>query len=132
MKERTTLVVEVRVAGFHRWCDAPEPYKYLRAPHRHTFVVQAEVEVFHSDREIEINALADRIENYLDARVPAGASVPTGPVAEESFAWASCETLAEAVAQFLLASLPQGSERYVKVVVLEDGIHGGAYERSPE
>jgi flagellar biosynthesis/type III secretory pathway ATPase len=61
-----------QMEGLHHWPDAQHPEQYLRAPHRHLFVVTAQVQVFDHDREIEINAAA----RWLTAVVASFAEPP--------------------------------------------------------
>ncbi len=96
--------VRTQFEGLHYWPDAPVPEDYLRSLHRHLFVVEADIEVFHDDREIEINAAT----RWLDAVIP-GLAVPpsaipqpsadTGPLTLGS---QSCEQFATRITQAIL------------------------------
>lgn len=49
----TFVFCTLRFPAFHCWADAPDKYRYLRAPHRHEFHVRVDVRVAHDDRDIE-------------------------------------------------------------------------------
>jgi len=71
--------IKTQFEGLHRWPKAPVPDDYLRSPHRHLFVVEADIEVFHDDREIEINQAT----RWLDTIIPGFANqTPTTPGAD--------------------------------------------------
>lgn len=53
------------VEGFHRWDGAKGAMSYLASRHRHLFVICGSFKVSHGDREIEINEMQNKIENYL-------------------------------------------------------------------
>jgi hypothetical protein len=122
--------VRTRFEGLHRWPHAPEPEDYLRSPHRHLFVVEADIEVVHGDREIEINAAA----RWLDTVIPrfarpqpveSGGRAPGPP----DFGTLSCEDLAAAITEEILERY--GRYRTVRCAVLEDGIMGAGVTWQP-
>ena len=53
------------IEGFHCWTEAKGSMSYLAARHRHLFIIRSDIEVTHGDREIEINDMQNKIENYL-------------------------------------------------------------------
>lgn len=55
----TQIWVTFSHPGFHCWPDAPQHRAYLRAPHRHKFIVRVETAVLHDDRELEFHDLLD-------------------------------------------------------------------------
>lgn len=124
--------VKTQFEGLHRWPDAPEPEEYLRSPHRHLFVAEADIEVFHDDREIEINACA----RWLDTVIPSFAVPP--PAAPQPMAEAgplhlgsqSCEQLATRITEAILDR--HGRHRSIRCAVLEDGILGAGVAWQPE
>lgn len=75
------------IEGFHRYPNAPEFCAYLSARHRHIFVIRCEFEVFHNEREIEINEQQHVIEKMLTKRF--GSPCEFGDM--------SCETIAELI-----------------------------------
>lgn len=65
---RVTVVVNLRVEGFHRWPDAAkysEEVKFLADEHRHMFHIKAAKEVSHLNRDIEIILFKRQITDYL-------------------------------------------------------------------
>jgi hypothetical protein len=121
-----------RFEGLHHWPDAPEAEDYLRSPHRHLFVVEADIEVFHDDREIEINAATrwlDTVLPRLAGGPPSAASLPVqaGP---PNLGSRSCEQLATSIADAILDRY--GRHRALRCAVLEDGILGAGVSWQPE
>lgn len=122
--------------GLHHWPEAPEPEHYLRSPHRHLFVVELDLEVFHHDREVEINAAT----RWLTALLPTLATqspdggqsdpLPTGTGGAPDLGRQSCEQLAAAVADAALDRY--GRRRRLRCAVLEDGILGAGVTWQPE
>lgn len=119
MKPSRHIVAAARVEGLHHWPDAPAPESYLRQSHRHLFVVTIRLQVFHEDREIEINAFTRWLQSEL---LPSLAITPadSGPA---DFGSQSCEQLAERVCERVRTQ--HGSSRWMECEVLEDGILGG-------
>ncbi|MGQ0776603.1 MAG: hypothetical protein ACT4NY_19620 [Pseudonocardiales bacterium] len=124
--------IRTQFEGLHYWPDAPVPEHYLRSPHRHLFVVEADIEVFHDDREIEINAAT----RWLDTVIPSLAAPPsatsqprvdTGPLILGS---QSCEQLATRITQAILGRY--GRHRSLRCTVLEDGILGAGVNWQPD
>jgi hypothetical protein len=106
---QTFVTVRYQVEGFHCWPDAPEHLAYLRARHRHLFHVEAKVEVFADDREIEFHDLL----RFCKAHFAGG----------ELGSW-SCERMASHLADNITARFPG---RAVTVSVFEDGEVGATY-----
>jgi hypothetical protein len=100
-------------------------------PHRHLFVVEADIEVRHDDREIEINAAS----RWLDTLIP-NFSIGLPPEADvkdaapADFGTQSCEQLATRITQAVLDRY--GRDRHVRCAVLEDGILGAGVTWQPE
>lgn len=94
------------IEGFHRWEDAKGSMSYLASRHRHLFVIRASFEVSHGDREIEINDMQNKIENYLHLKY--------GSPCE--FKGMSCEHIAQELMEKFNMTMCK---------VLEDG-YGGA------
>lgn len=64
------ILVHNSVEGFHNWSEAPEEYSYLRARHRHIFIIKTWFKVSHNNREIEINKMAREIQAALGEENP--------------------------------------------------------------
>ncbi|MGH8905667.1 MAG: hypothetical protein ACRD0K_03950 [Egibacteraceae bacterium] len=112
--------------GLHHWPEASGPERYLRFAHRHSFVVELDLEVFHDDREIEINAAA----RWLDGLIrtfAAGPQIADGP---PDFGSQSCEQLAARVADAVLDRYGRG--RALRCAVLEDGVLGAGVVWQPD
>lgn len=123
--------VKTQFEGLHRWPKAPAPDDYLRSPHRHLFVVEADIEVFHDDREVEINEAT----RWLDTIIPGFADqIPATPGADPrcaplDFGTRSCEELAALTAEAILNRF--GRDRSLRCAVLEDGILGAGVSWTP-
>ena len=68
METRTTIIVTLRVEGFHCWPDAREKFPtmgFLADRHRHIFHIKAEKIVTHDDRDVEIIDFKRKIENHI-------------------------------------------------------------------
>ena len=104
-----SIIVKTTFEGTHCYVDAPEEVNFLRNLHRHLFYVEAEIEVFHDDRELEFLMVKNRINNFLQNDV--------------MFAFkASCEQMAEAIIKYIVHEY---GERQVVVTVYEDNENGG-------
>lgn len=126
MTATTFVQFAAQIDGLHRWPDAGAPDGYLKAPHRHLFVATVNLEVFHDDREIEINAAA----RWLTALLPTLTDVPRtgdGPI---DFGAQSCERLATRIAEALKRH--HGVHRTITVTVLEDGLLGAGVTWKPD
>lgn len=123
--------VKTQFEGLHHWPDAPKPEEYLRSPHRHLFVVEADIEVFHDDREIEINASARWLDTVIAtfAVPPPAAPQPTTKAGPLDFASQSCEQLATRITEAILHR--HGRHRSVNCMVLEDGVLGAGVVWQP-
>jgi hypothetical protein len=62
---RTCVITHNEFPGFHCWTDAPLTHGYLRARHRHNFVVECHFRVEHDNREIEIFNQQEKIMNFI-------------------------------------------------------------------
>lgn len=60
-----TVIATIRIEGFHRWPEAPEPVEFLRARHRHLFLVRGERHVSHVDRDTEFILLGQAMRVWL-------------------------------------------------------------------
>ncbi len=63
-----SITVEVRKVGFHHWKEAPAEVAYLRASHRHVFVVRFSIEdLSHNDRDQEFHLVQKWVTEEFDA-----------------------------------------------------------------
>ena len=53
----------------HKWKEAPDEVSYLRNLHRHIFHVQAEIQVYHDDRELEFIMVKHEIDKFVKASI---------------------------------------------------------------
>lgn len=111
----TFIIVKTQFEYVHYYKNAPEAVSYLRHPHRHVFYVEAEIEVFDDDRELEFIIVKRDLNCYLNSFI-------VGPD--------SCEMLAKAIQQYLKKRWPApkslNRDRIVNVKVFEDN-ENGAY-----
>lgn len=100
-----------QIEGFHQYPDAPEFCKYLEARHRHLFVIRCRFDVTHNEREIEINEMQKRINDYLSLKY--GNPCDFGDM--------SCESIAEDLLRYYPGM--------ISAEVLEDGYGGASLTR---
>ena len=84
MAERVTVICELPIEGFHLWLNAIDEVKFLRHPHRHTFVIRMAFGVEHDDRDKEIFILRDMIRRFIEKHY--GLPAQFGPMSCESIA----------------------------------------------
>ena len=82
--ERVTVLCELPIEGFHQWPNAIDEVKFLKHPHRHTFVVRMAFGVTHDDRDKEIFILRDMIRRFIEKHY--GSPAQFGPMSCESIA----------------------------------------------
>jgi hypothetical protein len=113
----TRIFVEAKlsVPGYHCWPDAPECVRFLQHPHRHMFVIRVVVPVTHTERDVEIIMLRQRIHREL-AREYGEVSAWLGGF---DFGCDSCESIASYLLRVLEAS---------RVSVHEDDENGAIVE----
>lgn len=104
----SSIVVKTSFEGVHQYLNAPDEVAFLREPHRHTFFVEAEIEVFDDDRELEFIIVKRKLNTYLYSK-------PFG----NTF---SCEQMSKQIIKFLLEEF---GNRDMCVTVLEDNENGG-------
>ncbi|WP_431773614.1 hypothetical protein [Streptomyces cucumeris] len=85
---RSSVWVEERLPGYHRYPAAPPARSHLASRHRHVFRVRAEVLVRHDDRDIEFMDLAEQLRQWW------------GP-GERELGSASCEAVARELGTYL-------------------------------
>lgn len=106
------IVVRTQFEGVHHYPDASIQVAFLRTAHRHTFHVEAQVEVFHNDRDLEFIMVKREINKYIQFKYENNQSCQT----------ASCELIADRIIQFLHTKY--GQHRIINVSVFEDGENG--------
>ena len=110
---KTFIIVRTQFEGIHYYVNALEEVMFLRCPHRHIFYVEAEIEVFHNDRELEFIIVKRDLEKYLK---------------ELDVSYHSCEQIAELIQTYLKNRWPTPEnikrERLVSVKVFEDNENG--------
>lgn len=105
-----TIIVRGSYDFIHKYATAPEAVSYLREPHRHLFNYEAEIEVFHDDRELEFIMVKEYIDELLETRHD------QWPVTQ------SCEQMADFIGFHILRRY--GRHRFVSVAVFEDNENG--------
>lgn len=90
-----TIFVTTKIAGFHRYPEAPAEVSFLKNLHRHLFGVRVEIEVFDDDREIEFFMLKQDVEHKADYLI--------NTKFENSF---SCEMIATDLLEWLADTYP--------------------------
>jgi hypothetical protein len=126
MPALTFVRLAAQADGLHYWPSADDPDRYLQTPHRHLFVVTVDLQVFHDDREIEINAAS----RWLTGLLPTLTDVPhvgDGPV---DFGAQSCEQLATRITDAIKHR--HGPRRHITTTVLEDGLLGAGITWRPD
>lgn len=111
------IVVRTQYEGIHRYKDAPEQVKFLRDYHRHIFNVEAKLEVFHNDRELEFIMVKQAINTYFDTFLNEFDVYEMGDQ--------SCEMIAENLIKFLKTKY---GKRKIVVSVFEDNENGAIVE----
>lgn len=94
--------------ALHCWPDAPEEVKFLRNDHRHLFEVEALIQVYHNDRELEYYMVKEQLKRHLDSFVCQKNTK-------------SCEQYADEICEFL--KMKYGRRKLI-IRVLEDGLEG--------
>ena len=75
MDKKKFIFVTFQKEGIHKYPDAPEGVEFLRHPHRHLFHFRVDIEVFHDDRDIELDyrsceMMADDLAEYIHKHHP--------------------------------------------------------------
>lgn len=65
-KQRSIVIACLEAEGFHNYPSAPREVEFLRARHRHTFVVRCAFPVSGLDREKEIFMEQWRVQSWLE------------------------------------------------------------------
>ncbi|MGH8897386.1 MAG: hypothetical protein ACRDZ4_10280 [Egibacteraceae bacterium] len=119
--------MKAQFEGLHHWSNAPGPEGYLRSAHRHLFLVELDLEVFHDDREIEINDAARWLGELIPTFAVARRHGAGGP---PDFGSQSCEQLAARISDAVLDRYGRG--RTLRCAVLEGGILGAGVTWQPD
>ena len=104
---KTFIKIKTQFEFIHCWKEAPKEVEFLRAPHRHDFLVTCQIEVLHNNRELEFFIVLHNLENYINS------------VLVKSDVTTSCEQFAVMIFEFL--SKTYGNNRKIIVEVSEDG-----------
>lgn len=113
MDPKKYIYVTFQKEGIHQYPTAPDDVEFLRYPHRHLFHFKVQLEVFHSDRDIEFILFKRELESlYTDSILQLDNK--------------SCEMMAEDLYEYIDAN---GYEnRDVVIEVSEDDENGARLE----
>lgn len=113
-----SIFVQFRKAGIHCFPGAKDlkGVEYLASPHRHEFWFRVEIDVVHSDRDIEFILFKEELEQLY-----------SGGALKLDFK--SCEMMAEELLAYIIGKYPN---RKVAITVSEDGENGGIVRYVPE
>jgi hypothetical protein len=103
-------VIRTQFEGIHQYPDAPDEVAFLRHPHSHMFTVEAKIQQFHSERDVEYIICRRRIDAFCASAF------------KTSLGAMSCETIARHIMMNL--QLNYGTDRRYEVGVFEDGMNG--------
>ena len=107
MKETIFITVKNQFDDVHCYPNAPEQVSFLQSLHRHTFMIETTIEVFHEDRELEFYMVKD----YIDSFIPAMKQLCQNK---------SCENIARYVANQVIKTYCNDIQREIIVSVSED------------
>lgn len=105
---RTTIFIKTDFEGIHCYPNAPEEVAFLRHPHRHRFHVRIDLEVTHSDRDVEFIMFRREIDAMIAERIT-------------DMQHRSCEMICEILLEYVTTKYTQ---RDCTVEVSEDGENG--------
>jgi len=106
-----SIMVTHRVHGFHYWSAAPDEVAYLRARHRHLFLIIVSWAVKHDDRDVEFHIAQQWIRDVFPSVMDFGSK--------------SCEMIARDLHSDLVAA-DRPAPRWVEV--WEDDENGARVE----
>lgn len=100
------ITVKNQFDDVHCYPNAPEEVSFLKSLHRHTFMIETTIQVFHEDRELEFYMVKD----YIDTLI---SDIKNSDVSK------SCEN----ICVMILDKLKQkyGTERKYTISCSEDG-----------
>lgn len=113
----TFIIVKTQYEGIHRYKDAPDQVSFLRDYHRHIFNIEAKIEVFHEDRELEFIMVKQKINAYFDKLKDEYGVYNMGDQ--------SCEMIAKRIIDLLKENY---GNRKITVSVFEDNENGAVVE----
>lgn len=108
MNKRYFITVKNQFDDIHCYPNAPEQVSFLKNEHRHTFMVESTIQVFHEDRELEFYIVKDFIETLIP-------NIKNGQISK------SCENMASYILDELHSKYCQEQDRIISVSVSEDG-----------
>lgn len=104
------IFITTEYEGIHCYPNAPEEVAFLRHPHRHMFHVRIDLQVTHSDRDVEFIMFRREIDKMIAERIT-------------EMQHRSCEMICEILLEYVIEKYPN---RKCRVEVSEDG-ENGAY-----
>lgn len=111
---RSLISVRTQFESLHCYPNAPERVSYLRNVHRHSFFVEAKIEVFHDDRELEFIIVKEDLSKFIQESLVQRDM--------DKLVSMSCEMMAKSIMTYLSDSY--GSNRRYFVSVYEDNENG--------
>ena len=108
----TFINVRTDFYGIHKYVNAPEEVAFLRNEHRHKFYVEAMIQVFHNDRELEFIIVKNKINEFINS------NILCMPVVY------SCEMICNDIIAFIEKTYCKDVARKIKVSVFEDNENG--------
>ncbi len=104
----TSIFIKTDFEGIHCYPGAPEEVAFLRSPHRHRFHVRIDLEVTHSNRDVEFIMFRREIDKYIAENI-------------KELNHKSCEMIAENLLEYVQQHYP---ERDCTIEVSEDNENG--------
>lgn len=113
-KKKITVVNDF--IGYHQYAQAPEDVAFLRAWHRHHFIIKTSLSVEHNDRDIEFFELQDKVHRFILQRF---GHCPTEELEDylPGIFLESCEHCAEELVNYLKE---ETGRNFIEVSVSED------------
>lgn len=113
-KKKITVVNDF--IGYHQYAQAPEDVAFLRAWHRHHFIIKTSLSVEHNDRDIEFFELQDKVHRFILQRF---GHCPTEELEDylPGIFLESCEHCAEELVNYLKG---ETGRNFIEVSVSED------------
>ena len=100
------ITVKNQFDDIHCYPNAPDEVYFLKNPHRHTFMIETTIQVFHADRELEFYMVKD----YIDTLTTEIKSLQVSK---------SCENICTMILNKLKEKY--GSNRIYRISCSEDG-----------
>ena len=115
LKNKTNLIVKLKIPGTHCWQDAPDKFKSLQEPHNHFFYITVILKV-NKDRQIEFINYADECYYLIDQKYEFIANRKNNYY---NFNGSSCEMLA-----YEFKKIFPNKNQIISITVSEDDCHG--------